>query len=157
MNQFQLNELKGRELLETELNQWGVTDKRPAEGEYNPVDYYFTHQDQTVVAEIKVRDKSFEGFPTHYMEVKKFDALLKDRKEKGLQFAYYINYFVDENGVTAYWYSIDKIARYAKKIKQWCNKTTAAYSERILKDILEIPKEIAKIHRFENNKWVNVN
>lgn len=150
MDDFQQKEEKGRTLLKSFLDQVGATNQQPTEDEYNPVDYYFTIKDKKVVAEIKVRDQQYENYPTHLMEVSKFQALEKERIEKNLDYAYYINFF-GEN--IAYFYSTIAIKKYAKKDCKYCKRTTAIYTGRKMKDILLIPTDKAQKFIRINGKW----
>lgn len=150
MNKFQQSEQIGRTLLQSFLDQIGATDQQPTEDEYNPVDYYFTLKDKTVVAEIKVRDQQYESYPTHIMEVSKFQALEKERIEKQLDYAYYINFF-GEN--TVYFYSTATIRKYAKQDSRYCKKTSAIYTGRKMKDVLLIPTDKAQKFIRINGKW----
>lgn len=150
MNKFQQSEQIGRTLLQSFLDQIGATDQQPTEDEYNPVDYYFTLKDKTVVAEIKVRDQQYESYPTHIMEVSKFQALEKERIEKKLDYAYYINFF-GENIV--YFYSTTTIRKYAKQDSRYCKRTSAIYTGRKMKDVLLIPRDKAQKFIRINGKW----
>lgn len=150
MNKFQQSEQIGRTLLQSFLDQVGATDQQPTEDEYNPVDYYFTLKDKTVVAEIKVRDQQYESYPTHIMEVSKFQALEKERIEKQLDYAYYINFF-GEN--TVYFYSTAAIKKYARQDSRYCKRTSAIYTGRKMKDVLLIPTDKAQKFIRINGKW----
>lgn len=150
----QTYEIQGRTLLKSFLDQVEAVDQVEAEGKYNPVDYYFTYKGKTAVAEIKVRDKQYEGCSTHLMELKKYKALVKDKADKNLDVAYYINFFVDETTTTAYWYNVGSIKGNAKVDSYYCNRNTASYCGRTDKDVLLISTDIAKVYRLENNKWV---
>lgn len=150
MDEFQQSELIGRKLLKSFLDQIGATDQQPTEDKYNPVDYYFTIKDKKVVAEIKVRDQQYEKYPTHLMEVSKFQALEKERINKNLDYAYYINFFGND---IAYFYSSAKIKKYAKINSMYCNNTTAIYTGQRTKDVLLIPTDKAQKFIRINGKW----
>lgn len=153
MTEFELNETKGRALLKSFLDQVGATDQQPAEGTYNPVDYYFTYKGQKVVAEIKIRDKQYESYPTHLMEVSKYKALVKDTKDKELDTAYYINFFTDGETVNAYWYSTSTISKYATTDTKYCNRTTAINTGSTNKNVLLIPTDKAQRYTRINGQW----
>lgn len=150
MDDFQQKEQIGRALLKSFLDQIGATSQQPTECKYNPVDYYFTIKEENVVAEIKVRDQQYEKYSTHLMEVSKFQELEKERIEKNLDYAYYINFF-GEN--IAYFYSTIIIKKYAKKDSKYCNKTTAIYTGRKMKNVLLIPTDKAQKFIRINGKW----
>lgn len=157
MTEFELNEIKGRKILESFLIQVGATDQHETEDTYNPVDYYFTYKDKKVVAEIKIRDKKYENYPTHLMEVSKFKALVKDRKDNNLDMAYYVNFFTDGETVNAYWYSTSTISKYATTDTKYCNRTTAIDNGKRWKKVFLIPKDKAKIFMKVNDKWIKSN
>lgn len=96
MNKFQELEDTGRALLKSFLDQVGAINQIPTEGDYNPVDYYFTYKEKKVVAEIKARDKKYENYSTHIIEDKKLKALLKAKEENNCDFAYYICFFGED-------------------------------------------------------------
>lgn len=150
MDDFQQKEEKGRILLKSFLDQIGATNQQPTEDRYSPVDYYFTIKDKEVVAEIKVRDQQYENYPTHLMEVSKFQALEQERIEKNLDYAYYINFFGED---IAYFYSTIIIRKYAKKDNRYCKRTTAIYAGRKMKDVLLIPIDKAQKFIRINGKW----
>lgn len=157
MNNFEINENKGRTLLKTFLDQVGATEQHESTGKYDPVDYYFSYKGKTVVAEIKVRDKKYEDYPTHLIELSKYKALIKDMKDNKLDVAYYINFFVDKDTVTTYFYSTSTIRKYAIRDNFYCNKTTAVYSGKKDKDVLLIPTDKAQIFIMKNNRWCKSN
>ena len=151
MNNFELNELNGRTLLENFLNQIGATDQRETTDKYDPVDYYYTFKGKTVVGEIKCRDAQYENFPTHMMEMKKFQALIKDKQDKQLDAAYYINFFGND---TVYFYSETTIRKYATQERFYCNRTTAINTGKTLKPVLLIPTGKAIIYKCnEDGIW----
>lgn len=152
MNKFTESELKGRNILKSFLDQVGATNQMPTEDEYNPVDYYFTYKEKKVVAEIKCRDIKYLNYPTHLMEVSKYNALMKDKQNKQLDTAYYINFF-GEN--IAYWYSNSTIRKYATKDIKYCNRTTAENRGCTNKSVLLIPTDKAQIFIRKNGIWSN--
>ena len=151
MDNFEKNELNGRQLLESFLNQIGATDQQETTDKYDPVDYYFTFKGKKVVTEIKCRDAQFEHFPTHIMEIKKFQALIKDKQEKQLDEAYYVNFFGND---TAYFYSESIIRKYSTQERFYCNRTTAINTGKTLKPVLLIPTDKAIIYKCnEDGIW----
>lgn len=153
MTEFELNELKGRTLLESFLTQVGATNLHPTEDTYNPVDYYFTYKNQKVVAEIKIRDKKYESYPTHLMEVSKYKALVKDKASNQLDVAYYINFFIDGDTINAYWYTTSTISKYSITDYMYCNRTTAIDTGRTNKKVLLIPTDKAQRYTRINCRW----
>ena len=73
---------------------------------YNRVDGYFTKDNIKAVVEIKGRDKYYEGFDTHLMEVEKYKAIVTDAHSNGIKCAYYACFFGDD---TLYLYNVGKI------------------------------------------------
>ena len=85
------------------------------------------------------------------MEIKKFKALIQDKKENQLDEAYYVNFFSND---TAYFYSEKVIRKYATQDRIYCNKTTAIDTGKRNKDVLMIPTDKAIIFRCgEDGKW----
>lgn len=153
MDNFQKSEIRGRKLLESFLLQVNATDLRPTEDQYNPVDYYFTCKNKKIVAEIKVRDRQYENYDTHLMEVSKYNALIAEKQQQHLDRAYYICFFEDGDKINAYWYDTTDIYKYALRKSMYCNRTTAYYSGTTCKDVLLIPTNKAHRFTFYNGKW----
>lgn len=147
MNKFTESEQKGRSLLCELLGQMKATDLQPTEDEFNPVDFYFKLKDKGIVAEIKVRSQQYENYDTHLMEVDKFNALVQDKKDKGLDAAFYICFFGEDS---CYWYSTYTISKYAKNDRLYCNRTTAINTGKKAKNLLMIPKE-------KGTKFIKIN
>ena len=142
MNNFTILENKGREQFKSFLDKVGATDQQPTEDQYNPVDYYFTYKGQKVVAEIKVRDKGYENYPTHIIEENKLKSLLKAKEEDKCDFAYYVCFF----GETAYWYNTTAILNSTVTEYLYCNATTAENNGKQDKLVRMIPTSIAKVY-----------
>lgn len=148
MSEFERNEEKGRKLLKSFLDQVKATDQQATEDKYDPVDYYFTLKDKKVVAEIKCRDTQYENFSTHIMEVKKFNALIKDKRDKQIDEAYYVNFFGND---TVYFYSEEVIRKYSTQDRIYCNRTTAVDTGKTLKPVLKIQADQAIIYKIGND------
>ena len=81
------------------------------------------------------------------MEVDKFNALVQDKKDKGLDAAFYICFFGEDS---CYWYSTYTISKYAKNDRLYCNRTTAINTGKKAKNLLMIPKE-------KGTKFIKIN
>lgn len=159
MDEFDKAEQSGRTLFKTILDQCQIADYRESEEKYDTLDLYASVKDRSTGIEIKKRDKQFEHYPTYMMELYKYNALV-DRVNSGeLDQIYYVNFFGND---TVYILSLVKIAQGIKNgtvtvTSTYANKTTAAFSGKIEKRILLIPKELAtKLIRVDN-KWHNPN
>lgn len=159
MDKFDKAEQTGRALFTTILQQLQVSDYKEATEKYDTLDLYASVKDRSTGIEIKKRDKQFEHYPTYMMELYKYNALV-DRVNSGeLDQIYYVNFFGND---TVYIFSLVKIAQGIKNgtvtvTSTYANKTTAAFSGKIEKRILLIPKELAtKLIRVDN-KWHNPN
>lgn len=93
MNNFEIAENKGRDLLKTFLDQVGATDQQPTTNKFDPVDYFFTYKEKKVVVEIKVRDLKYENYDSHIIEDNKLNNLLEAKEINNCECAYYINFF----------------------------------------------------------------
>ncbi len=159
MDEFDKAEQSGRALFTSILQQLQITDYRESVEKYDTLDMYLTLKEKYTGVEIKKRDKQFEHYPTYMMEVYKFNALVDRVNSKELDQIYYVNFFGED---TVYIFSLKKIAEGIRQGKvqvtsTYANKTTAAFSGRVEKRILLIPKELAtKIIRV-GDKWYNPN
>lgn len=154
MNKFVENEKKGRELFSDLLLSLGVGEQKmfPSVGLRNPVDYFFIHNDKRYCVEIKVRDKRFAGLKTHFLEVKKKNAMLKAMEDNECQEGIYVNFFGDNLVVI---YNLKKTDSYPV-IEMKCNRFTAVNAGKIVKDVIECPAEqgVWLIKCKKTGKWV---
>jgi hypothetical protein len=84
------------------------------------------------------------------MEVSKFISLVKDKEDYNKDAAIYVCFFGSD---ICYWYTSNIIKKYATKEKKNCNKTTAIYTGKKLKDCLMIPKDKAVKFVKVHGKW----
>lgn len=152
-DEFQQDEAKGRQYLQSFLKQIEATEIQFTEDQFDNVDCYFNIYDKSVVAEIKVRNQQYEQYDTHLMELTKYQAMQKIKKGKNIDYAYYICFFEYEDKITAYWYNVSKIKQNSKIKYMFCNRTTAISKDKVLKQVLLIPQNIAQRFVFTNNKW----
>lgn len=148
MNKFTQAENKGRKLMQSWLDWLNATNITFTEDQYSVVDCIFDFKDNTVVSEIKVRDKKFREYPTHYMEKIKYDNMLKYMIDNGGDLGLYINFFGDN---WCYTYQLHKIAHIQTNTYN-LRKTTSGYQKPIPKEIIEIPTDIANIYYRENTE-----
>lgn len=140
MNNFLKNEKQGRELFEQLMLSLGVDPKNmfPSRGEFNPCDYFFKHKGRTFCVEIKVRDKSYLNFPTHFLEMKKAKMLLESARENKCSDIIYVNFFGSDQCVV---YNVKKaLVKYRVDVVK-CNKRTAIQSEKVDKPVICCPKD----------------
>lgn len=125
-----MNEREGRLLLSSFLEKYAKQIDY-TEDRYNPVDVFFTFQDnKKAVGEIKVRDKKYQGYYTHLIELRKLLALEEACKKQHLDWGFYFNFFGND---TLYIYNIRDIRKYGYNSSGSYNLTTAAPSELVVK------------------------
>lgn len=143
MNKFQQLEQEGRKLFQEILDQRNITTGQPSKNLYDVYDYSYTNKGKNIGVEIKKRDLRYLNYPTHFMEVTKFNSLMKLIKEGQFDGIVYANFFGE---TVAYLYSVQTIAKGIRegKIKVStvpCNKTTAIDNGKVDKQIIELPLE----------------
>lgn len=151
MTKFEESELKGRELFKEVLESLEINTWNPTTDMYDRVDGYFTKDNKQAVVEIKGRNKQYEGYDTHLMEVDKYKAIVKDAQDKGIKFAYYACFFGDD---TLYLYNVGTIRTNSDVEQKWCPKTTAVNSDFCWKPCFLIHKEVATVFIKTNGKWI---
>lgn len=159
MDDFDKAEQTGRALFTEILQQLQISDYRESTEKYDTLDMYCTIKQRTTGVEIKKRDKQFEHYPTYMMELYKYNALVDRVNSKELNQIYYVNFFGED---TAYIFSLRKIAQGINEgtievTSKYANKTTAAFSGKVEKRILLIPKELATKLIRKGDKWYNAN
>lgn len=159
MDEFDKAEQSGRALFTEILQQLQITDYKESVEKYDTLDMYFTIKDKYTGIEIKKRDKQFEHYDTYLMEVSKFKALVNRLKSGEIDQIYYVNFFGAD---TVYIFSLRKIADGIKNgtvtvSSTYANRTTAAYSGKVEKRILLLPKQYATKLIKEGDKWINPN
>ncbi len=145
MDEFEKAEQSGRALFIEILQQLQITDYRESAEKYDTLDVYCTIKEHSTGVEIKKRDKQFEHYPTYMMELYKYNALVDRVNNKELDQIYYVNFFGSD---TAYIFSLRRIAQgiadgTVKVTSTYANKTTAAFSGKVEKRIILIPKQYA--------------
>lgn len=153
---FTKNELLGRGLLKSFLQQKKITDYTFTEGKFDKVDGYLHLQKEWAV-EIKVRADSAEAYDTLFLEVTKFKAMVELIKQDKVQEGLYINFI----GNKLYIFNIRNICKALKQNKayiscRYCNRTTAEESGKTDKRMIEIPKSIAEEYEFIEGRWAKV-
>lgn len=155
MNGFQKNELKGRAMLKAILKQYGLNEYSFTEDEYNPVDCYFNYNHQCYIAEIKVRKNAYS---TLFMEKNKLCNMVQLIKDGKAVNGYYVNFI----GNKAYLFAIKDICRYLKQQKaqgkrvfysRLLPKTTSGNTEKMWKEITELPLSIATCLTLNNYNY----
>ena len=159
MDEFDKAEQSGRALFTEILQQLQISDYRESVEKYDTLDMYFTIKEKYTGVEIKKRDKQFEHYDTYLMEVSKFNALVNRLKSGEIDQIYYVNFFGAD---TVYIFSLRKIIEGIKKgtitaNSTYANRTTAAFSGKVKKRILLLPKQYATKLIKDGNKWINPN
>lgn len=158
MDKYDQYEQDGRILFKSILDQCNITDQHPSTEKYDTLDYYYSSpkKDGLAGVEIKVRDTKFLNYSTLVMEVSKFKANVARLQSKELDRAYYVNFIGCD---TAYIFNLRDIIRAGidGKIQQgymYAPKTTAEYSDKVLKKVLYLPKEIGLKLTRVGDKWI---
>lgn len=140
----------GRDLLESFFFQSGsITDWEFTTNQYDAADVYFTLNGLKVVGEIKVRSEQYKDYPTHLIEVSKYNGLRTSQKQ-GCQKAFYINFF----GNYMYIYDLDRVGWTHRDI--YCSQTTVEYTGTANKSCLLLDSKYAMRFKLENNKWKQI-
>ena len=157
MNQFSKAEAEGRKLFKSILDQLGIQQQHPSQDLFDTIDYYYTNQKgEAVGVEIKKRDQKYLSYPTHFLEVAKYTALIKRLDQKEFNKVLYVNFFGED---IAYIYSIETIRKGIQKKQVQlssinCNKTTAIQQGKVEKQIIEVPLSLGIRLERQNDKWI---
>lgn len=159
MDNFDKAEQSGRALFTEILQQLQISDYKESVEKYDTLDMYFTIKEKYTGVEIKKRDKQFEQYPTYMMELYKYNALVNRIVSGELDQIYYVNFFGED---TMYIFPLRKIAQGIRNgsiqvTSTYANRTTAAFSGKVEKRILLIPKEYATKLIKVGDKWYNPN
>lgn len=140
--------------MESWLNWLNATDIEYTKEQYSPVDCIFNFKNSKVVAEIKVRDIKFRELDTHYMELNKFNNMVKYISDNDGDLGLYVNFFGDNWCYTYQLQNIKPETTNTYEIK-W---TTSGNQIPVPKEIIEIPVDKANIYYRENikSKWRKV-
>lgn len=149
MDNFELNEQKGRQLLTSFLKNY-TSSIYYTQDKYDPVDVFFSIQGKNAVGEIKVRAKKYQGFSTHIIELGKLIALEKAYKEHNLKYGFYFNFFGED---VLYIYSIQDIRKYGWNCSGFYNHTTAEPSILVSKQMVHIPTRYATKFFLKDGLW----
>lgn len=160
MDKFEQLEAKGRALFKSLLESQEITDSQESTLKYDTADYYFRNRKgQNIGVEIKTRSIQYECYDTHFMEVAKYNSLMKKIKDEEIVNAVYANFFGEDS---AYLYPIGIIQRGIKDgsikvVDKYCPVTTAINKGKTIKQMIEIPRSLAWRFEFKNNKWIKTN
>lgn len=159
MNKFDQLESEGRQLFKEILDQQKITTGQPSQNLYDTYDYSYTNNGNNVGVEIKKRDIKYLNYPTHFMELSKYNSLCQLVDNKTFDKILYVNFFGDK---IAYFYSLKNIrnAIANKKITIStirCNKTTAINKGKVDKEIIELPLELGIRLEKIGDKWKIIN
>lgn len=146
MNNFQKCEQIGRAKFKALLQQKGITQYTFTKDDYNPVDCYFTFEQQQHLAEIKVRSKLYD---TIFMEDKKFYAMCNLIKQGKASEGWYV-IFIDKD---TYIFSLRDICKYLSSLQKQgiqpfhsghFTRTTVGDQTTVTKQMCELPITLAK-------------
>lgn len=144
LDEFDIQEIHGRTLLKSLLDQLGATDQRESPIKGDVPDYYFTYKGKKVIAEIKCRNPYYESFSTHVIEERKFNSLLEEKIKNNCDTIAYFNFFGDD---TVYLYKESDIAEHATEAKALYDNATAEWRGKRVKKLLNIPRYLAQIFK----------
>lgn len=133
------SEFKGRKLFEQILNQLGLEGKQTT-GQFDSIDYIVND----TAVEIKVR---YSDYDTLMMEMTKLKGMINSIKSRELKNGWYVN-FIDNK---CYIFDVKMICNAIKsgelKIqKNLLPKTTVIGYEKTYKDVIYLPKSMAKVY-----------
>lgn len=151
MDKFQQNEQHGRNLFKSILDQCNITDYKFTKYQYAPVDCYAKFGNNLAEIEIKVRSKLYN---TLFIELTKYKSMKQILHKHKIKYALYVN-FVDNR---CYIFNLRNITR-----KNGCyitnilaNKYTAIDSNKVNKQMIEIPVNLATVLEYKDNKWTKL-
>ena len=160
MDKFEQSELKGRKLFKSLLESQNIKDSQASTLKYDTADYYYRNRKgQQIGVEIKTRSIQYECYDTHFMELAKYNSLMKKIKDGEVVNAVYANFFGEDS---AYLYPIGIIQRGLKDgsikiVSRYCPVTTAINKGKMMKQVIEIPRSLAWRYEFKNNQWIKTN
>ena len=151
MNEFTKAELEGRRKFEQFLQQMKITQYKFTEHPMDRIDCVYKSKHHYIV-EIKVR---YQDWETLYMELSKYNAMQQMKLDQGL----YVNFIGDK----CYIFNLKKIEQYFKDCykqkkhpTKWAlvNQTTAVYSRKVWKEVIDLPKSLAICLTLKDGQWV---
>lgn len=156
MDNFDLNEKKGRVIFESLLDQ--VNNARnwnPTKDKYNPVDGFFELDNKKIVVEIKTRDKQYMGYLTHLIQIDKYMNLTQAKLTNNCHTGLYVNIFGND---TIYIYDLKDInSNNCSITERMANRYTAISSGKKMKQFYEVPTRLATVFKKdENGNWYKV-
>lgn len=149
MNKYEIKEIEGRNLMESFFKYKGITNYTFSLNKFSKIDAtYISSKGKVVAVEIKTRDEKYMNYPTHLIEYSKYSYMKNNYGE-----SIYVNFFTREydNTVYMYVYNINNIKN--EPIKMKLNKTTAEESNKVYKEVINIPKETAIIYYRFDGTW----
>lgn len=154
MNKFKESELIGRKYCKSWLDEVGAINVEFTKDKWDVVDVCFEYSNKSIAAEIKVRDEKYRKYKTHFMELNKLINVTNYVDKNNKDGALYMNFF-GENWL--YIYKVSQIS--TNNIKNWnLVVTTAEDNGSKMKDIIEIPTNLAQIYNRLNkeSQWKRV-
>ena len=149
---FSRMELLGRDKFESLLQQKGITTYHFTPDKYNPVDCYFVGKGGSQwMAEIKVRDRLWNPLFMEALKYKEMKQIVVDGKAvNGL----YVN-FIDDR---CYIFTLSQITKangcYVTNVL--ANRYTAINADKVNKQMICLPTNIAMVYEWDGISWNDV-
>lgn len=144
VDQFKLNESRGRKLMKFLFDSIGITQYEFTKGAYDVVDGFFLNKKGIKYSvEVKTRKKKYS---TYYMEEFKYNNM-RTLGCRGI----YVN-FVDDK---AYVWTLDFISKCPKKVAH-INICTAKGDAKMDKTVFELPISAALKYKLEGFKYIKI-
>lgn len=155
MDEYKRNEIKGRSWFSRFINE---TQRDlvfiPTETINETIDGFLKTATNSCVIEIKTRNKDYEKFKTHWIEIGKFMNIVNWQTKTKSKKAYYVNFF---DWDTVYIYDLKKVnSQTCNIVSKWVWEKTVVGDKKVLKRFFEIPREFARIYKWENYKWKRI-
>ena len=149
---FSRMELLGRDKFESLLQQKGITTYHFTQDKYNPVDCYFVGKGNTQwMAEIKVRDRLWDPL---FMEALKYKEMKQIVKDGGAVDGLYVNFIGDR----CYIFTLSQItkANGCYVSQELVNRYTAINADKVYKQMICLPINIASVYEWDGTSWNDV-
>ena len=155
MNNFTEHERRGRDLLNSLLEQLGFTDIEETTDAYDRIDCYAQKKGVKVCFEIKVRNlidrRTGKLYEDSMLEISKVAAIIRRVRREKLAGGFYVCFFQNK----AFIYNLHKL-RY-RIGQRLCPMTTAGDNTRVMKNVVYFKTLDARIFEQIDGKWYACN
>lgn len=152
-DKFTILDQPGREKLYSYLYQYNLTgeDTKQRCG----IDVIMTDKNLNRYGiEIKNRSNKANNYPTLFIEMDKYNTLLKHNAKQRFKQSYYVN-FVGNKMYIYDLYTLNKEISDKGWVKRWMNEKTAeSTTKKVPKWVCELPKESAIQYIYTESKWI---